>query len=206
MNDLMRRECLPRSKLPDANATFNTTFSYLEALADLNIEHLIHQRNDAVESADDYRRKYVARQLFRRLASDNRLSNPSLENRPFIIWCDDLRPANVLLNESMQIAGVVDWEFTYAAPAGFSCVLSWWLLIEKPEYWEKGFEDWTTIFDYRLKTFLGAMQDCEDTAIQQGRLNENQRLSGPMQESWESGDFWIVYSVLHSLLLMLFTG
>lgn len=85
-------------------------------------------------------------------------------------------------------------------------MLSWWLLIEKPEYWEKGFEDWTTIFDYRLKTFLGAMQDCEDTAIQQGRLNENQRLSGPMQESWESGDFWIVYSVLHSLLLMLFTG
>lgn len=123
MNDLMRRECLPRSKLPDANATFNTTFSYLEALADLNIEHLIHQRNDAVESADDYRRKYVARQLFRRLASDNRLSNPSLENRPFIIWCDDLRPANVLLNESMQIAGVVDWEFTYAAPAEFSCAI-----------------------------------------------------------------------------------
>jgi hypothetical protein len=39
---------------------------------------------------------------------------------PFKIWCDDLRPANVLLNENMQIVGVVDWEFTYAAPAEFS--------------------------------------------------------------------------------------
>lgn len=34
--------------------------------------------------------------------------------------------------------------------------------------------------------------------IQQGRLEEDQRLSGSMQRSWESGDFWIVYAALHS--------
>ncbi|KAJ5833567.1 hypothetical protein N7474_001878 [Penicillium riverlandense] len=187
MNELVRLGGLPRSKLPELCATFNTSSSYLEALADLKIEHLVHQRNDAVESADDCRRKFVARQLFRKLARDKRLTNPLLENGPFKIWCDDLRPANVLLNESMRIAGVVDWVFTYAAPVEFSHAPPWWLLIEKPELWSKGIEDWTTVFDYRLKTFLKVMKDCEDTAIQRGSLGEDQRLSGPMHESWESG-------------------
>ena len=35
---------------------------------------------------------------------------------------------------------------------------------------------------------------CEDEAIKQGRLEENQRLSSPMRQSWESGDFWIAYA------------
>lgn len=54
------------------------------------------------------------------------------------------------------------------------------------------------MFDFRLQMFLKAMRDCEDTAIQQGRLREDQRLSGPMRESWESGDFWIMYAATHS--------
>ncbi|KAJ5594933.1 uncharacterized protein N7459_001141 [Penicillium hispanicum] len=198
MNELVRLGGLPRSKLPSLSTTFNTSSSYIEALAELNIEHLVHQRNDSVESADDCRRKFVARQLFRKLARDKRLTNPLLEKGPFKIWCDDLRPANVLLNENMQIAGVVDWEFTYAAPAEFSHAPPWWLLIEKPELWPKGIEDWTRVFDYRLKTFLKALRVSEDTAIQHGRLGEDQRLSKPMHESWESGDFWIMYAALHS--------
>ncbi|KAE8144898.1 phosphotransferase family protein [Aspergillus avenaceus] len=198
MNELVRLGGLPRSKLPKADATFSTTSSYLEALVDLNIEHLAHQRNDAVESADDCRRKFVARRLFRKLARDKRLANPSLDKGPFKIWCDDLRPANVLLNYNMQIAGIVDWEFTYSAPPEFSYAPPWWLLIEKPEYWPKGIEDWTRVFDYRLKTFLKVMKQCEDSAIQQGRLIEAQRLSGPMHDSWTSGDFWVIYAVLHS--------
>lgn len=68
MNELVRLGGLPRSKLPDLSATFDTSSAYLETLANLNIEHLAHQRNDALESADDCRRKFVARQLFRKLA------------------------------------------------------------------------------------------------------------------------------------------
>lgn len=198
MNELVRLGGLPKSKLPDINTTFFTSSSYLEALASLNIEHLFHQRNDSVESADDCRRKFVARLLFRKLAKDKRLTNPSFENGPFKLWCDDFRPANVLLNKDMQITGVVDWEFTYAAPAEFSHAPPWWLLIEKPELWPKGIEDWTRVFDERLKTFPKTMKDCEDQAIQQGRLRDEQRLSGLMHESWHSGDFWVMYAALHS--------
>ncbi|KAJ5273863.1 Aminoglycoside phosphotransferase [Penicillium angulare] len=56
------------------------------------------------------------------------------------------------------------------------------------EYWPNGLEDWTNIFDCRLCTFLKSMIDCEDTAIKEGWLKEDERLSAPMQESWESGD------------------
>lgn len=51
----------------------------------------------------------------------------------------------------------MDWEFTYAAPAEFSYAPPRWLLIESPEFWPKGIEDWTTVFGYRLKTFLKAI-------------------------------------------------
>ncbi|KAJ5587618.1 uncharacterized protein N7459_003383 [Penicillium hispanicum] len=194
MNELVRLGTLPRSKLPSLDGTFNTASSYIETLAQLNIQHLLHQRNDAVHSADDCRRKFVARQLFYKLARDKKLSLPDYENGPFKLWCDDFRPANVLLNEDMHIAGVVDWEFTYAAPVEFSYAPPWWLLIEKPEYWSRGIEDWTQVFDRRLKTLLAAMRHCEDMDVQHGQ----RRLSDQMQRSWESGDFWVVYAILHS--------
>lgn len=135
MNELVRLGTLPRSKLPPLDATFKTASSYIETLAQLNIQHLLHQRNNVVESADDCRRKFVARQLFYKLARDKKLSLPCAENGPFKLWCDDFRPANVLLNEDMHIAGVVDWEFTYTAPVEFSYAPPWWLLVEKPEHW-----------------------------------------------------------------------
>lgn len=193
MNELVRLGTLPRSKLPPLDTTFKTASSYIEALAQLNILHLLYQRNDAVQSADDCRRKFVARQLFYMLARDKKLSSSS-ENGPFKLWCDDFRPANVLLNEDMHIAGVVDWEFTYAAPMEFSYAPPWWLLIEKPEYWSKSIEDWAQEFDRRLKTFLTVLRHCEDMDTR----HSQQRLSDQMQRSWESGDFWVVYAILHS--------
>ena len=187
-NELVRVGTFPRSKLPALDATYDTASSYVEALANLNIQHLVHQRNDAVESADDCRRKFVARQLFCKLAKEKRLTR--FENGPFKLWCDDLRPANILLNENLHIVGVVDWEFTYAAPVEVSYAPPWWLLIETPENWEKGMDDWERVFDSRLKTFLKAMRKHEG----------GHSLADHMQDSWESGDFWVVYALLHSFV------
>ncbi|OQE06140.1 hypothetical protein PENVUL_c019G09050 [Penicillium vulpinum] len=196
-NELIRLSSLPQSKLPSYETTFSSTSSYLEALAEIHIAHLTHQRNDAIESADDCRRKFVARYLFRKLARERKLTErwAAFDKGPFKIWCDDLRPANVLVNNDLKITGVVDWEFTYAAPVEFTYAPPWWLLIEKPEYWPQGLEDWTTVFDSRLQIFLQAMIDRENTAA----TKEEERLSGPMQESWESGDFWIAYAARRSI-------
>lgn len=60
----------------------------------------------------DCRRKYVARCLFRKLSCD---ISKKYCNGPFRLYCDDLRPDNVLVDaSSLAVTGVVDWEFTYA--------------------------------------------------------------------------------------------
>ncbi|KAM3447977.1 hypothetical protein NHJ6243_010146 [Beauveria neobassiana] len=152
MNELVRIGSLPRSKLP--SSTFRTSSEYLDSLVQLHVDHLAHQRNDAVESKTDCQRKYTARKLFQKLAGERKLLAPS--------------------------------EYTFAPP--------WWLLIEQPEYWDNGFEDWLENYERRLATFLKAMADCEDESISSGRLREDQRLSGKMRASWASGDFWTVYA------------
>ncbi|KAJ5712326.1 phosphotransferase family protein [Penicillium malachiteum] len=59
-------------------------------------------------------------------------------------------------------------------------------------------DDGTMAFNTRLKTFLRAMKRCEEVAMQQGQLQEEQRLSNHMHDSWESGDFWVMYAALNS--------
>lgn len=74
MNELIRLGSLPQSKLPTPNSSFDTTSSYMVFLAELHISHLFTQRNDSVSSADDCRRKFIARHLFRKLARDRKLT------------------------------------------------------------------------------------------------------------------------------------
>ncbi|KAJ5216829.1 hypothetical protein N7468_009837 [Penicillium chermesinum] len=179
-NELVRLGTLPRSKLPRRNETFQSASSYFNTLADLHLEHLTHQRNDAIESADDCRRRYIARLLFSKLAREGRFTASSTNLGPFNIWCDDLRPSNVLVDEHLQIVGVVDWEFTYAAPVEFSQAPPWWLLLEQPEYWPAGMEAWIKVYESRLQTFLKVLREQENVAIDRGRLKDEQRLSRPM--------------------------
>ncbi|KAB8269491.1 hypothetical protein BDV30DRAFT_242297 [Aspergillus minisclerotigenes] len=133
VNELVRLGTMPRSTLP--TTTFETTSSYFNALADLHLEHLSHQRNDAVDSAN--------------------------KCRPPV-------------------------EFSHAPP--------WWLLLEQPEYWPDGIDAWTKAFETRLQTFFKVLTEREDIAMQQGRLRQEQRLSGPMRQSWVNGDFWVTYA------------
>ncbi|CAG8359274.1 unnamed protein product [Penicillium salamii] len=173
MNELIRLGSLSQLELP--HTTFDTASSYLEHLARLHISHLVNQRNDAIDSANDCRRKFVARKLFPKLAQDHRLfaNSSQFEHGPFKLWCDDYRPANVLLDKSLSIFGVVEWEFTYAVPGLRTGA-------------------WSMSDDFRQ--ILRALTQHEDKMIEQGHLKEYQRLSKPIRDSWKSGDFWIAYA------------
>lgn len=59
------------------------------------------------------------RQLFRKLRAEGRLANAEFDHGPFKLWCDNFRPANVLVDKDANIAAAIDWEFSYAAPADF---------------------------------------------------------------------------------------
>jgi hypothetical protein len=104
------------------------------------------------------------------------------------------------MDENLKLAGVLDWEFTYAAPVEFSYAPPWWLLIEKPEYWPQGLDDWCMQYDRRLQTFLKALVCREDNEINNGKMLNDQRHSGPMEASWRSGDFWVVYAAMNNFV------
>jgi hypothetical protein len=103
-NELLRLGSLPQSYLPSHETTFKSTSEYLEYIAELYLSHLKHQRNDAIHSAEDCRRKFVARILFRNLAHKRKLTQrwAAFDQGPFKIWADDFRPGNILVNRTRR--------------------------------------------------------------------------------------------------------
>lgn len=149
----------------------------------MHIAQLVFQHNDLVKTEDDCRNKYIARQLFLKLAKQGRLSTfgfaeddwsaqSHLEVGPgpsnlspapsgtdsFRIWCDNFRPSNMLLNEEDDIVAIIDWEFAYVAPTQFALDPPWWLLLKIPEWWKADIDDWTKNYEVRLRTWLRMME------------------------------------------------
>ncbi|QKX62131.1 uncharacterized protein TRUGW13939_09288 [Talaromyces rugulosus] len=172
MNELVQLADFPAHLLPQT--TFKTASAYFLALAEMNMTHLSIQRNDAIDSAEDCRRKYIARCLFRKLARENRLC--SYDNGPFKLVCDDFRPTNVLANSEYgyKVVGAIDWEFAYTAPAEFAYSPPAWLLLEQE------------------------IEKRETESIKRGIMSEDDCLSQRMRESWQTGDFWVCYAARRS--------
>ncbi|KAK2018413.1 phosphotransferase [Colletotrichum eremochloae] len=186
MTDMVRLANIPRSVLPPKGKTYETADEWYTALADMHIAQLIFQHNDLVTSEDDCRNKYVARQLFRRLARQGRLSTfgfaeddwsaqaskvPALTVSPapsssdhFRLWGDDFRTGNILLTDTDEIAALVDWEYAYAGPTQI--------------------------------TWLSAMKKAE--AELPGPIHLSAPLSTYMRESWETGRFFLSYGARKS--------
>ncbi|KAJ5115570.1 Aminoglycoside phosphotransferase [Penicillium atrosanguineum] len=162
---------------------FSNAADYFEELAQHQFYHLELQRNDAVTDEADCRKE---------------ISKEHCKG-PFRLYCDDLRPGNVLVDaSSLAVTGVVDWEFAYAAPVEFTLAAPWWLLLESPEDWEPELDQFLLRFMPRLRTFLEILRKCEDKNIQDGTLSESQRLSNAMEKSLETGLFWICLALRHS--------
>ncbi|RDH39347.1 hypothetical protein BDQ94DRAFT_165071 [Aspergillus welwitschiae] len=194
MNELVQLGGVSPDLLPQG--TFKTASSYYRALAEMHMIHLSSQRNDAIDSAEDCRNKYIARCLFRKITREHQLFQD--DSGPFRLFCDDLRPGNVLANDHHQMTGVVDWEFTYAAPTGFAHSPPFWLLLERPELWKPGLDDWTARYEKVLPMFLKVLKNKEQAAIDRGTLEEADRLSEHMWRRWQSGDFWLNYAARKS--------
>ncbi|KFG79289.1 hypothetical protein MANI_011679 [Metarhizium anisopliae] len=218
MTDMVRLANVPRDILPPRHKTYDTADQWYTALAEMHIGQLIFQHNDAVSSEDDCRNKYVARQVFRRLAKQGKLSTFGFQQdswsaqsckilpstlcpappgtHSFRLWGDDFRAGNILLTESDEIAALIDWEFTYAAPTQFILDPPWWLLIETAEMWNAGMDDWVSTYHVRLQTWLVALEEAEANTAEPNHLP--QPLSRYMRESWETGRFFLSYAARKS--------
>ncbi|KAH7397988.1 phosphotransferase [Cadophora sp. MPI-SDFR-AT-0126] len=215
MSNMAQLGNIPTSIFPPEGTTYQTADQCYTALAEMQISTLVFQHNDIVSLEDDCRNKYVARQLFRRLAKQGRLSTfgfvedswsdqskahtvstilkaPDGSNS-FLLWSDDFRPSNVIVDESDEILGAIYLDFAYVGPTQFVLDPPWWLLLDVPEMWENGIEDWTCQYERRLETWLLAMEEAEQDEGPDVLL-----LSAYMRESWDTGRFWINYAARKS--------
>jgi hypothetical protein len=208
MNDLVVHTNAPASILPSQPCA--SASEWYRALADMHMAQLAFQRNDAVEDEGDARDKYVARQLFRKLAAERRLASDPKSDDGFTLFSEDFRPANILLDEDLRVVGVIDWEFAYAAPTQFSFDPPWWLLLEEPEHWAGGYRAWMEAYEPRLRTFLRALEAEEEkmaaakVAEKVGRLSlasggkTEAPFSQRMRESWEKRTWMLNYAARKS--------
>ncbi|KAH8722008.1 phosphotransferase [Ilyonectria robusta] len=220
MADMVRLANIPRAVLPPKDKAYGTADEWYVALAEMHMAQLVFQHNDAISSEDDCRNKYVARQIFRMLAKQGRLStfgfaeddwsaqsaklaSSTLSPAPsgsdsFRLWGDDLRAGNILLTDSDDIAALIDWEFSYAAPTQFALDPPWWLLLDLAETWASGIDDWKHIYEMRLETWLFAMKRVEAEENIQDFHSLPVPLSTYMRESWETSRFWLSYGARKS--------
>ncbi|KAM5344390.1 hypothetical protein ACJ41O_012927 [Fusarium nematophilum] len=185
MNNMVQLSNIPKSIFPSEGTTYQTADEWYMVLAEMQMATLLFQHNDMVSSEDDCRTKYVARQLFRRLAKQGRLSKFG--------FSEDNWPVNVLVDENDQVLGAIDWEFAYVGPTQFVLDSPWWLLLDVPEMWDDGIDDWTSVYERRLGTWLLAMEEAEQEMSPGSLL-----LSAYMRESWATGRFWLNYAARRS--------
>jgi hypothetical protein len=67
LNDLPNLANIPKHILPPEDRTYASSHEWYSVLADIHVAHLLFQHNDAVESDDDCRDKFMARYLFHQL-------------------------------------------------------------------------------------------------------------------------------------------
>ncbi|KAL4905559.1 hypothetical protein BDW74DRAFT_177928 [Aspergillus multicolor] len=168
MNELIQVSGVHPDHLPQR--TFKTVSAYYEALAVLHMVHLALQRNDAIDLAEDCRRKYIARSLFRKITRENKLSPD--DAGPFKLYCE--------------------------SPSSFAYSPPWWLLLGMPESWKPNLIDWVEKYEKALPVFLKALKAKEDAGIQRGVLKEEHRVSHHIAKGWESGDFWVNDAAMES--------
>lgn len=126
VNELMRTcglgNCAPSS-------VYRSSTDYIASLLQLQSIHLTQQRTSVYDS-EDCREKYACRHLMKSIALD--FISQEDNHGPFKLFCDDLGPGNVLVDDSLRVTGVIDWELCYAAPIQLRGSIPLWLLRQRP--------------------------------------------------------------------------
>ncbi|KAI0837864.1 kinase-like domain-containing protein [Hypoxylon sp. FL0890] len=167
-------------------APFDRGSEYFAARAKHLQIHLETQRNIGWEDGDTTWNRYIARQCFAKLIHTHGMMD---DEGPFRLFCDDLRPSNMLADpHTMRITAVLDWEFTNVMPGQFAYDLPWWLILGNPAILiSEGKQEFLDLFEPRKEQFIHAMERVE------ARLQlpaEEPRLSARMRDSWNSTRFW----------------
>lgn len=197
MNELVTVAGCANDILP--TLPFSSASDYLRSVAKQHLAHLSTQRNIA-DDAEIAQARFIARHRFCQLILKYCINDTG----PFLLFCDDLRPSNMLVDpETLQITAVLDLEYTNAMPAQFTYDPPWWLLLSGPDVWlDRGsVEEFQSLYEPRMEQFLRALEEVENVSMSGGRQSTEPRLSTRMRESWTEGRFWFNYAARKSFEL-----
>ncbi|KAL2864410.1 uncharacterized protein BJX67DRAFT_361561 [Aspergillus lucknowensis] len=124
---------------------------------------------------------------------------PGIQRSVFKVFCDDMQPANMLIDpNTLRITSVLDFEFTNSMPAQFICDPPWWLLLRGPDVWidRNSKDEFLAQYVPLMEQFLQAPERVEEKSTADGgrELENGQRLSARMRDSWKTGRFWFNYA------------
>ncbi|KAG9770220.1 hypothetical protein ABEF93_006323 [Exophiala dermatitidis] len=211
MNELATVTRFPEDQFP--TEPFDRTSDYFKSVAKEHLTHLWTQRNVA-DSPEIARGRFIARHRMLNLIPKYCVDES--DAGPFIPFCDDLRPSNMLVDpETYRITAVFDFEFTNAMPAQFAYDPPWWLLLSGPEVWfdRCAAQEFVSLYKPRMEQFLRALEQIEleercncngdgeaapANAQQQQPKKSGLSLAAMMRESWEMGRFWFNYAMRKS--------
>ena len=166
---------------------FDRASDYFTACAQIFQTHLEEQRNIAGDDEDLALTLCVARHCFPKLIPTYGTIDDA---GPFRLFCDDLRPSNMLIDpRTLRITALFDFEFTNAMPAQFAHDVPWWLLLQPPAAWLRDGkkEEFLRLFEPTKDQFIRAMEQVEARSSSSCVVPS---LSTQMRDSWDSRRFW----------------
>ncbi|KMU79945.1 hypothetical protein CISG_08227 [Coccidioides immitis RMSCC 3703] len=141
--------------------SFKSALDFFSNTAGQYVTHLMRQRN-AVYNSQDCREKYVCRTLFH--STVPYFTYDIDINGPFKLFCDGFHPRNIFVDpETLKITGIIDWEFTYAAPPQFLGSAPEWLLLKNPCDWadDHGLSSFLKTYLPKLDLFIESIEKLE---------------------------------------------
>ncbi|KAM0812778.1 hypothetical protein AB5N19_12769 [Seiridium cardinale] len=178
--------------------TYSSTAEYFHHIVDRDLEQL-HVQLNSVDDAEDAREKFIYWNVMKALIPRQVL--PGRDKGPFKFMCDDFQPTNMIVNneKDLEIIAVVDWEWSYTAPAQMVDSTPSWLLIESPNAWPSVDKRFAR-FQKNLELFTRILKEEEEKVLGTD-VPEDETPSGILGECQKQGRQWF-----HHLLLRGFNG
>ncbi|GAB0138156.1 hypothetical protein EsDP_00006400, partial [Epichloe bromicola] len=88
--------------------SFVSAKAFVESQFDLISSHLLAPQHDHPEDEVRYDMFCISSMK----QSFSSVINPEFDSGPFVLSHPDLRPSNIIVNDEMEIVGLIDWQFT----------------------------------------------------------------------------------------------
>ncbi|KPM36214.1 hypothetical protein AK830_g10355 [Neonectria ditissima] len=178
--------------------TFSSTTDYFHHVVDRDLQHL-HDQPNSVDDEHDAREKYIYFNVMKALISRHVI--PGSDKRPFKLICDDFQRTNMIVNneEDLKVVAVIDWEWSYTAPAQLVDSVPPWLLIESPHVWAS-VDDRLVRYNAHLELYTRLLEE-EEIKILGDDTSEDQKPSTMLRLCQQNGRQWF-----HLIILRGFNG